>query len=76
MVAGRHMAVRQIDSIVFAQAPKLTPYKSAMQDKLAERLNIDRQKVNVKATTTEGLGLIGNGEAIAAMCAAMVEKKG
>jgi 2-C-methyl-D-erythritol 2,4-cyclodiphosphate synthase len=43
-----------------------------MQDIMAHALGIDQQRINVKATTTEGLGHIGRGEGIAAMCIALL----
>ena len=60
--------IGNIDCIVFAQAPKISPYKTQMQKNIASRLGIDPDRVNIKATTTEGLGFIGNREGIAAQC--------
>jgi 2-C-methyl-D-erythritol 2,4-cyclodiphosphate synthase len=44
-----------------------------MQDTLAKEMNIAPNKINIKATTTEGLGVIGKGQGIAAMCIALIE---
>jgi 2-C-methyl-D-erythritol 2,4-cyclodiphosphate synthase len=66
--------VVNVDVTVLAQAPKLSPYKRIMQQNLAEILHVTDDDVNIKATTTEGLGAIGNGEGIAAMCVAMVKR--
>ena len=63
-----------MDTIVFAQAPKLTPYRENIRETLAKAVAIQSDFVNVKATTTEGLGHIGQGEGIAAMCSALIEK--
>jgi 2-C-methyl-D-erythritol 2,4-cyclodiphosphate synthase len=62
-----------IDTTVFAEKPKLSPYKDEMRTKIAQTLNIYPDCVNVKATTTEGLGMIGEGEGIGAMCVALIE---
>jgi 2-C-methyl-D-erythritol 2,4-cyclodiphosphate synthase len=62
-----------IDTTVFAEKPKLSPYKDAMRDMIAHTLNLYPGCVNIKATTTEGLGMIGEGEGIGAMCVALIE---
>ncbi len=61
-----HFKVNNIDSIIVAQAPKLAPHIPAMRVHLAEDLGITGDRVNIKATTTEGLGPEGRGEGIAA----------
>ena len=58
--------INNIDSIVIAQEPKLAPYLSKMKENIAKVLKIDKSKINIKATTTEGLGPMGRGEGIAA----------
>lgn len=58
--------VVNIDSIVVAQKPKLAPYIEQMRENLARILQIPAAWVNIKATTTEGLGFTGTGEGIAA----------
>lgn len=58
--------IENIDSTVIAQRPKLAPYISEMCEKLAETLEIAVTQVNVKATTAEELGVVGEGKAIAA----------
>ena len=55
-----------IDCTVVAQNPRLAEYVTEMEENIAKILEIDPQKVNVKATTTEGLGFTGRGEGIAA----------
>ena len=61
-----------LDAVVFAEAPRLQPYRIEMQAAMAGAMGIDPQRVNVKATTTEGLGPIGSGDGIAAMCIALL----
>ncbi len=58
--------VANVDTSVVAQRPKLKRYIAAMIQNLAEDLEIDPQQVNIKATTTEGMGFTGRGEGIAA----------
>lgn len=62
-----------IDTTIMAQAPRLLPYKSEMRHNLAAALASPVDRVGVKATTTEGLGFIGKGEGIAAMCVALID---
>lgn len=62
-----------IDCTVFAQAPKLSPYRDSMKTILAKTIDLNPKRINIKATTTEGLGFIGAGEGMAAMCAALIK---
>ncbi|ANX03067.1 2-C-methyl-D-erythritol 2,4-cyclodiphosphate synthase [Immundisolibacter cernigliae] len=58
--------VLNIDATVLAQRPKLAPHRDAMRANIAADLGLDIGAVSVKATTTEGLGPVGRGEAISA----------
>jgi len=58
--------VVNIDSIIIAQAPKLSPYYGVMRERMAELVEVSAEVVSVKATTPEGLGALGAGEGIAA----------
>lgn len=60
------------DVTVVAQAPRLAPHVDAMRGNLAADLGIDTGAVNVKATTTEGLGFTGRGEGIAAFAVVLI----
>jgi 2-C-methyl-D-erythritol 2,4-cyclodiphosphate synthase len=73
MIEGRWRVVN-LDVSVLAQAPKLAPYREAMQARLAEVLGIPKAQVNIKATTTEGLGPIGREEGIAAQCVVLLQQ--
>jgi 2-C-methyl-D-erythritol 2,4-cyclodiphosphate synthase len=57
-----------VDVTVIAQVPKLAPHRTAMTARLGELLALDPGSVNIKATTTEGLGYIGREEGIACHC--------
>ncbi len=65
LVQQKGFNVQNIDATIIAEAPKLAPYLDAMCDNLAEDMGLSRRDVNVKATTMEKLGAIGQGEAIA-----------
>ena len=58
--------IRNIDSTIICQRPKLKDHITAMRTKIAEALKIDISQVSVKATTEEKLGFTGSGEGIAA----------
>ena len=66
LVKSRGMKISNIDSTVLAQAPKLAPHIPAMRECLAAALELDVERVNIKATTEEGLGFTGAMEGIAA----------
>ncbi|MBW1897178.1 MAG: 2-C-methyl-D-erythritol 2,4-cyclodiphosphate synthase [Deltaproteobacteria bacterium] len=67
-VGDKGFAVNNVDATVLAEAPKLGPFRSSMEANIAGALAIEPSAVNVKATTMEGLGAVGQGQAIAAMC--------
>jgi 2-C-methyl-D-erythritol 2,4-cyclodiphosphate synthase len=58
--------VNNLDSIIIAQSPRLLSYIEEMKKNVSGVLNSSREVINIKATTNEGLGLIGQGEGIAA----------
>jgi len=61
-----------MDATVFAQAPRISPYKDRMAARMAGSLSVNKRMINIKATTTEGLGAIGHGDGIAAMCVVLL----
>jgi len=63
-----------IDATVVAQKPKLSEIIPRMVKEIADVLEIETERVNVKATTTEGLGFTGREEGIAALAVALVEE--
>ena len=70
MMGARQHYIVNIDITVIAEVPKLTPHRVNMISSLANLLELPEQRVNLKATTTEGVGAIGRKEGIA--CAAVV----
>jgi len=72
MVRQKGFIIHNIDTIIFAEAPKIGPYREAMQKNLARAVEVAPGCVNIKATTTEGLGVIGKGEGIGAMSVVLV----
>lgn len=68
VIEGYHIG--NLDVTILAQSPKLSPYLGQMRATVAHLLACDEQRVNIKATTEEGLGFTGRGEGIA--CHAVV----
>lgn len=75
IIEQKGYAVGNIDSIIVAQAPKMAPHIEYMKQNIAETLGIDVETVNIKATTTEGLGFAGQGEGIASYAVACLFRK-
>jgi len=73
MVAAKGFRIVNLDTIVFAEEPKLGSQRHDMQLTIAKAMKVTAEQVNIKATTTEGLGVIGKGEGIGAMCVALIE---
>lgn len=73
LLGSAGFAVINVDSTILAQAPKMAPHIPAMVDNIAADLGIARDRVNVKAKTTERLGFTGRGEGIAAEAIALLE---
>ena len=68
--------VENVDATILAQRPKLAPFIPQMEENLARRLEIGPDRVNVKATTEEGLGFTGAGEGIAAHAVCLLAGQG
>ena len=66
MVDENGYAINNIDSTIVAQRPKLSPYIDKMREKLSGILYVDVGRINIKATTTEGMGFTGKGEGMTA----------
>ena len=64
--------IANVDCVLLAEEPKISPYKPAMKRNIAKALSIESQRVNIKATTNEGLGFIGRREGMAAYATALL----
>lgn len=67
--------VNNLDATIIAQKPKISPYIEEMRNNVSLALNLEVDKINIKATTTEGLGFVGIEEGIAAQSIASIVKK-
>jgi 2-C-methyl-D-erythritol 2,4-cyclodiphosphate synthase len=73
IAAQKNARVINVDATVLAEAPKISPHITAMQEKIADALGVKANAISIKATTNEGLGAIGRSEGTAAMAVASVE---
>ncbi len=67
------MVIENIDATIIAQRPKLLPYMEQMKQNIAKTLHLEPGRVNVKATTEEGLGFTGSGEGISAHAVCLLQ---
>ena len=72
MVTRQGFVVANLDATIFAQTPRMAPHRETMGANIARAAGIDPDRINIKATTTEGLGPFGRGEGIGAACAALL----
>ncbi|MEW5766839.1 MAG: 2-C-methyl-D-erythritol 2,4-cyclodiphosphate synthase [bacterium] len=75
MVEAKGYQINNIDATIVAESPKLAPYIFQMRETVAPILKISLDQINIKATTTEGLGFIGHAEGIAAYAVASIVRK-
>ncbi len=75
LLQSKSLSVINIDTTVVAENPKLKAFIPSMEVNIADALNIPLETINIKATTTEGLGYTGRGEGIAAHAVVLLEKK-
>jgi 2-C-methyl-D-erythritol 2,4-cyclodiphosphate synthase len=66
--------VEYVDSVVILEEPKIAPFKDSMRREISSGLGISMDSVSIKATTQEGVGAIGRGEALAAYAVACLER--
>ncbi len=72
LLINRQYAIVNIDVTIVAQSPKMAPHLQAMIQNLADVLNVTQTQINIKATTTEGLGFTGREEGIAVHAVVML----
>lgn len=75
MVLDKKYTVNNIDTVIIAEEPKVMPFKDKMAEVISGILGIERSRVNIKATTSEGVGALGRGEAIAAYAVASLAER-
>jgi len=75
IVHSKNFSIGNVDTVIIAEEPKLYPFKAKMVDAIAGILGINKSKINIKASTNEGVGSLGKGEAIAAYAVVMLEDK-
>jgi 2-C-methyl-D-erythritol 2,4-cyclodiphosphate synthase len=73
MLRARGLTVLNADLTLIAGMPKLAPHRAAMRARIAALLGVASECVNLKATTTEGLGFLGRAEGIAAQAVVLLE---
>lgn len=76
MLGSEDLTVNNLDATILAQEPKLLAYLEGMRKQLSQVLRVDARAVNVKATTTEGLGFCGRGEGMAAYAVVTLKHAG
>jgi len=74
-VEERGYHVRNVDTVIICEEPKLSSYKEQMRENIADVLKIGKDSVNIKATTAEGMGSIGKGEGVAAYAVVLLEEQ-
>lgn len=73
ILAKESKKIANIDAVVLAQEPKISPFIEEMKGRIAKALELKEEQVGIKATTGEGLGFIGRGKGIAAFAVALLE---
>lgn len=75
LIGEKGYGIVNIDATVCLQRPKLSPYIKDMKTALAKVMDVPVEDVSIKATTTEGLGIVGEGEGISAHAVALIYKR-
>jgi len=75
MVGEQGLEVVNVDCTLVMEAPKLSPHRQAIRERIAKALALDPALVNVKASTGEGIGFVGRGEGVAALAVASLRAR-
>ncbi|MDD4089658.1 MAG: 2-C-methyl-D-erythritol 2,4-cyclodiphosphate synthase, partial [Tissierellia bacterium] len=75
LMRKNNFTVGNIDAVIIAQKPKISPFIDEMRHNIADDLKTDISNINIKATTTENLGFEGKGEGIGAECICLLENE-
>jgi 2-C-methyl-D-erythritol 2,4-cyclodiphosphate synthase len=73
MLNKKNFHICNIDVTIIAQEPKISLYKNDMKENIACALKIETNQINIKGTTTDGMGFIGKGEGIAVLAIVGIE---
>ena len=75
LLEDNRYVIENIDATIIAQKPKMAPHIPQMRKNMADALGIPESKINIKATTEEGLGFTGRGEGIASQAICLLIEK-
>ncbi len=75
LIRTKNYTLSNVDSVLMIEKPKVAPYVIQMRKNIAKVLNVDLERISVKATTTERLGFTGRGEGIAASAVVLLNKE-
>lgn len=74
MVEDKLYVIENIDATVMAEKPKLLPHIPKMVERIAKTLGMEKDQVNIKATTSEGMGFVGRGEGMKAQAVVLLKE--
>jgi 2-C-methyl-D-erythritol 2,4-cyclodiphosphate synthase len=74
VVRRQGFEVENVDALVIAESPRIAPYRDAMRARIAEILDLPEDRVNVRGTSSNGLGFAGRGEGVAAMAVVLLRR--
>jgi 2-C-methyl-D-erythritol 2,4-cyclodiphosphate synthase len=73
-VIAEGLQIVNVDCTIVMEAPKISSHRAAIRERLAGTLGLETARVNVKASTGEGIGFVGRGEGVAALAVASLER--
>ncbi|MDD5066735.1 MAG: 2-C-methyl-D-erythritol 2,4-cyclodiphosphate synthase [bacterium] len=76
LIRERHYSIVNVDSVILAQEPRISPYVEKIKKRLSLLLDLDEDRISIKATTTENLGFIGRKQGIACQTIVLLERTG